>query len=209
MLCRHLFLSISILVFSSLLLAACSDEFEPLGVIDPDVPFPVTDLAVTTRNDSTVLTWTATGDDGPNGTAARYDLRRHADTISELNWDESEKLTGLPAPAASGSAESFVLETGGAPPPVYLALKVADDAGNISKLSNVVFADISPPEVVADLDTVRVTDTFAVLSWTAPADDGPLGHPARYEVRWSTSPLTLENCCLLYTSDAADDLQPV
>ena len=74
-----------------------------------------------------------------------------------------------------------------------MALKVADDAGNVSKMSNVVFADVTPPGAVADLDTVRVTDTFAVLAWTVPTDDGPLGHPSRYEVRRSPTPLTLEN----------------
>ena len=65
-------LAVSLLIFPG-----CSDQVEPLGDLDPDVPFAVIDLAIVARNDTTRLTWTATGDDGPVGTAARYDLRNH------------------------------------------------------------------------------------------------------------------------------------
>jgi hypothetical protein len=182
-----------IFISLSLLLAACSDEFDPLGYQDLDVPFAVTDLAITTRNDSTFLTWTATGDDGPNGTAARYDLRQLETMITTGNWKEARPMDGASPPRSAGSPESYLLSGQGDPSPVYMALKTVDEAGNTSGLSNVVFADIVPPALVADLDTLRVRDTFVVLTWTAPTDDGPLGHPARYEVRWDTAPLTEAN----------------
>jgi len=54
------------IVFTTLLIfcQSCSDDpITSLENIDPDVPFAVTDLALTIDNQMLRLTWTATGDE--------------------------------------------------------------------------------------------------------------------------------------------------
>lgn len=181
------------LTISPLLFLGCSDQVEPLGDLDLDVPFAVKDLAVVALGDTTRLTWSATGDDGPNGTATRYDLREYSDPITDVNWSSASPIPGTPRPRESGSRETFDLPAGNPEETFFLALKVVDDTGNQSGLSNVVFVDRQPPATVTDLTTGRITDSFAVINWTSPADNGPLGRPHRYEIRFSQEILTETN----------------
>jgi hypothetical protein len=53
------------------------------------------------------------------------------------------------------------------------------------------FASIvdTPPNAVSDLNTDRVSDTTAVLTWTAPADNGGTSNVAAYDLRMSLSPI--------------------
>ena len=169
-----------------------NDEFDRIGNIDPDVPFPVTDLAATFGDGIARLTWTATGDDGPNGRATRYDLRRHDEPITDANWAMADGVPGLIAPAVAGSTEIQDVPFDASSQAVYLALRVVDDAGNVSGLSNVIFLDRQPPAVITDL-SVRITGHQSlVLTWTAPSDDGPGGTAERYELRASTGELNDE-----------------
>ncbi len=82
------------------------------------------------------LTWTASGDDGSVGTATAYDLRLATEPITPGSWDEAAPVA-LSSPFSAGSSEEFtvtglVKDTG-----YYFALKVGDEAGNWSALSNV------------------------------------------------------------------------
>jgi hypothetical protein len=182
------------LMITLLLCQSCSDnQMDPLGDFDPDAPFAVKDLAIVVSNDTTRLTWTATGDNGPNGTATRYDLRTHPDPINTANWASATPVQGVTLPQAAGSRESFDFSVNGDPPTVFLALNVYDDMGNASGLSNVVFLDLQPPAAVVDLAAERVLDQAVILTWTAPADDNQIGHPSRYEFRISKEALTSSN----------------
>jgi hypothetical protein len=114
-----------------------------LATEDLLAPAAVTNLAGSDRADSTIqLTWTATGDDGAAGTAWRYDLRYTTfdqGPISAANWDSlAHVVTGLPLPKVAGSAESFIVTGLSANQGYHFALKVVDEAGNTSPLSNVV-----------------------------------------------------------------------
>jgi len=184
------------IVFTTLLIfcQSCSDDpITSLENIDPDVPFAVTDLALTIDNQMLRLTWTATGDDGPNGTASRYDLRKHTEPLTKTNWAMATSISELENPLIAGSAESFILNFENGSPTIFLALKVIDDAGNISGISNVVYADLEAPTDITDLFVLHSDDTTALIKWTAPSDDGLLGHAARYEYRVSQQPLTPQN----------------
>lgn len=82
----------------------------------------------------------------------------------------------------------------------HFALKVLDEAGNTSGLSNstsaLAKADTSPPGVVTDLAAVPGTETGIVdLTWTAPNEDGLSGGSVTsYDIRYSTDgPLTSAN----------------
>ena len=91
-----------------------------------------------TAVDSLTLRWTAVGDDSLLGRAAAYDLRMSPSSINAGNWDAATAVAGLSAPRPSGSQEQVVVRglTPGAT--YYFALRVRDDAGNWSGVSNVV-----------------------------------------------------------------------
>jgi hypothetical protein len=109
-----------------------------LIISDTTAPGAVQGLAATTVDDSSIrLNWTASGDDGALGTAARYELRYATSAITEANFGSATLVTGVAAPQASGSAESFTV-TGLQTATVYhFALKAFDGAGNGSALATV------------------------------------------------------------------------
>lgn len=115
---------------------ASSTSTSTADVIAPGV---VSDLR--TENVSTfslVLLWTAPGDDNASGTAASYDLRYSTSEIAADNWSEAASFSNIPSPSPAGSQESFVVSNLSPGTLYYFALKSADEAGNVSPLSNVV-----------------------------------------------------------------------
>ncbi len=127
----------------------------------PDIvaPAAVINLAVddtATTFDTVTLTWTATGDDGYSGTAYLYDVRYSTSAIStDADFDSATSVQGEPLPQVSGSFETFTVTGLSGETTYYLALKVADEAGNLSYLSNVVFETTLPaPSGVWQIETV-------------------------------------------------------
>ncbi len=53
--------------------------------------------------------------------------------------------------------------------------------------------DTTPPSAVADLSVIAVNDASMDLSWTSPGDDAANETAARYDLRYSVSPITGEN----------------
>ena len=92
------------------------------------------------------INWTATGDDGVIGTAYLYDVRYMANVpVTEANWDSATRATGEPAPANAGSFEVFTVTGLVGDTTYYLALKVMDEQGNLSGISNVAVATTATP----------------------------------------------------------------
>lgn len=92
--------------------------------------------------DGTSLTvcWTATGDDGQNGKAAHYDIRYsqtapQSDTLAW--WEQCQQATNEPAPAWPGERQCMTIDNIEEGAQYYIALKVYDEAGNASPLSNI------------------------------------------------------------------------
>ena len=82
------------------------------------------------------LTWTSSGDDGTSGLAALYDVRYSTAPITEATFSSALKATGLPRPQRSGMLETIAI-TGLNPfTDYYFAVKVFDNAGNGSDVSN-------------------------------------------------------------------------
>ncbi|MBN2105443.1 Ig-like domain-containing protein [bacterium] len=80
---------------------------------------------------SVTLRWEATGDDGYEGTASRYDMR--ASPISLTSDDDIENapvVTGLPTPLQSGSPETFVVTNLSSGQKYYFYIRAIDDWGN-------------------------------------------------------------------------------
>jgi phosphodiesterase/alkaline phosphatase D-like protein len=154
--------------------------------------------AVTTWNSITV-SWTTPGDDSLIGTASAFDLRYSTSPITATNFASATRFLGTPTPAASGTPQS-VNVTGLVPATTYyFALKTSDDASNWSLISNVpskttlAAPDTIRPFAVSSLGVTSVTDSSALLSWTATGDDSLTGTAASYDIRYSTAPINAAN----------------
>jgi len=160
--------------------------------------------------DSLTLHWTATGDDGVVGTAALYDLRMSATTITDANWAAATAVDGLPAPAASGTTQACVVRglTPGAT--YYFALRVRDDAGNWSTVSNVVrwdgTLDETPPAVPTGL-AAGLSGDGVHLSWD-PSTAPDLAGYSVYRAVSQAGPYTRLNAALLAAAEYQDDALP-
>jgi hypothetical protein len=131
-------------------------------------PAPVHDLRVSSTSDSTItLEWPATTDDGPSGRPLRYLI-----LISESPFDSigvaNARIDSLPATQEPGDAERFAvggLEKGHG---YWLAVRARDEAGQLSTLSNIVFArtgSILPPGGVALAPLARPSRVPVTIYW--------------------------------------------
>lgn len=108
-------------------------------------PAAVTDLRVVAVEPSAVtLEFTATGDDGVVGQATTYDLRYATFEITASTWDVARKAYSEPAPQPAGALETVKVSTLFPSITYFFALRVADEAGNLSGLSNVPVATTDP-----------------------------------------------------------------
>lgn len=97
-----------------------------------------------------LITWTAPGDDGDEGTASYYDLRYRSDGEPMTNDSTFALGIAIPlgAPLPSGTLEEYVIEL---PAGVYsFAIKTADEVFNWSEISNNPVKNIGvlPPQYV-------------------------------------------------------------
>ncbi len=148
-----------------------------LAAPDDIRPAPLTTVAVTGTTETTAsLRWTAVGDDSLTGTAAGYDVRYSTAPITDGNWSSATQAAGEPAPTAPGTLQSFTVTGLTRQTTYYFAVKVLDEAGNPSALSNVASAatpDQTPPAAVRDLAV-----GFLWLGWhsgTPAIESVPLG----------------------------------
>ena len=144
---------------------------------------------------SITLSWTAPGDDGSTGTATAYDIRYSTSLITEANFNAAIQVANEPSPQQAGSAESFAVDSLQPSTTYYFAIKSSDEALNWSTISNVITKSTTnesvAPSAIASLSVVDSSDNSVTLSWTAPGDDGSTGTASQYEVRYSTSPITI------------------
>lgn len=135
------------------------------------------------------LSWTAPGNNGDQGQAAAYDVRRSGAPIDELSFPGATAIPGAPVPATAGSLERF--EVGGLQPQqtYCFALRAEDGSANLSSVSNYACATTPaiPPRTISDLSVSGQTPTTLALSWTAPGDDGDSGKASAYQLRYATS----------------------
>jgi len=118
-------------------------------------PAALDDLVAINVTGTTVdLVWTATGDDGANGTATFYDIRYSTSPITQANWNSATHVTSEPAPRPSGETETFTVAGLSQGTAYYFAVKVGDEVPNWSGLSNVATAttlDQTPPAAISNL----------------------------------------------------------
>lgn len=133
-----------------------------LARLDHVPPAAVNDLAVEAMGSNTArLRWSASGDDGLDRTASRYDLRYSTAPIDANNFASATPVEGLAKPKPSGSPETFQVVRLAFATTYYFALVVEDDQGNRSPVSNAVDGttlaapslDFAPPTFSANLLT--------------------------------------------------------
>ncbi len=103
---------------------------------DTTAPDQVQDLA-TWSSDGTSITvfWTATGDDGPLGSAAAFEVRYHSVPITADNW-EAATIGSTAASVAAGQRNQAAI-TGLSPDLTYhIAVRQRDEHDNWSPTSN-------------------------------------------------------------------------
>jgi subtilisin family serine protease len=157
-----------------------------LASSDPDsvAPGAITDLAVTAPGSNSVdLSWTATGDDGGEGTAARYELRVGLEPLDPDNFAAAARFPA-PPPAPAGTPQAWRLRGLALNSTYWFALVPRDEFGNAGPLSNVVSATtLGPPSLAIDPVSVSAAantgsvvlravelhnDSPGTLEWTAP-----------------------------------------
>jgi hypothetical protein len=75
-----------------------------------------------------VLSWTAPGNDLMCGTASSYQIVTSANPITPENFASATRLSGAPAPAAAGTAQTYALPSN---VQRYVAIRAIDGQGNI------------------------------------------------------------------------------
>jgi chitodextrinase len=149
-----------------------SNVISKATTVAPDVirPAPAS-VAVSAVNDtSATLAWTAVGDDSLSGTATSYQIRYSTAPITAANFASATAATGVPTPAAPGTAQNLIVRGLSRQATYYFALRTADEVGNLSALSNVPSAtttDTMSPAAIHNLAA-----SFVWMSWhvsTAPS----------------------------------------
>lgn len=139
---------------------------------------------VRTGPHSMQVQWTATGDDSLTGTAFQYDVRASSSPIDEGNFAFATPVTGVPAPAETGTVQSFSATIDSTQ--CYLAMKVMDDAGNWSALSNLPpCANLSvpdPPATRLDFSLAAVDPATATLRFACECPPSLAGASLRIDV---------------------------
>ena len=131
-----------------------------LQVTDDVTPPPaISTLGASSPNfDKVHLTWQAVGDAGIVAQPlASYNIRYSLTPIDESNWDSTISLTNAPVPAVAGAEQSLLVTGLTMETLYYFAIKSADQAGNISALSNVTsISTLGPPEVEIPIDNIAM-----------------------------------------------------
>ena len=126
-----------------------------LAPTDTVAPAQATDLSASNPTPTTItLGFTATGDDGADGTAYAYEIRFSTAPITDANWSGATPISGEPGPGAPGTVQSFAVTGLLSSTAYYFALRVFDEAGNASPLSNVASSTTAPaPWTVGTVDS--------------------------------------------------------
>ena len=161
-------------------------EYITVTRLDPDIdvtpPARVTDLqGFPLGPEALQLRWTAVGDDGLDGQAARYSVRWSLEPITVDTWNTLDLLAAVPVPAQSGFPEGFDQSGLHAGEKYYFALVVLDEGGNASEMSNV--AVVMLPDAIDTAPPNRPTGVLAVfgdervtISWNPSPDPDVAGH---------------------------------
>ncbi len=142
-----------------------------LAIADPDYAAPATIRRVTVKEVASnwiELEWTATGDDGGDGTASEYEFRYATIPIRNTKqFEQAALIEPVPDPQQAGTKETFVIDGLEQGTTYYIAFRVFDEWGsyyyrlggdysdNVSGITKVKgFTTLGPPEIALDPTTI-------------------------------------------------------
>lgn len=130
--------------------------------------------------DSVTLAWTAPGDDGTLGTAARYEVRMATSQINDASWNNATPVAGAPSPLPNGTRQGMVVRGLTRGTTYYFAIRSVDDADNTSALSNVVrwdwIIDTAPPSAPSGVNAALENGSDARVRWSANGEPDLAGY---------------------------------
>jgi hypothetical protein len=109
-------------------------------VVSPDnvPPSAISDLSVFQTSATTAtLIWTASGDNGNQGVASKYDLRYSTSLITDANFTSAPRDTNVVLPVSAGTRQSCTIKGLTNNIPYYFAIKTLDEVPLTSAISNV------------------------------------------------------------------------
>ncbi len=122
---------------------------------DEVAPARINDLnARTTALTAITLEWTATGDNNYDGVADRYEIRYSRSPITAQNFGSALLVQEPPAPGDPGQQQHVTVDGLQTSTTYYFAIRVFDEVGNGSSLSNVLEARTKEAGVPTQLQLV-------------------------------------------------------
>ena len=163
-------------------------------------PSAINDLLAAPTDVEINLSWTSPGDDGDEGTAFFYEIKKSIEEITEENWNDAELLEDPPLPQPAGTQQSYTAEGLVFGITYYFGIKAFDESQNVSPLSNIpstaLLEDNIPPATITDLEVIEgyaVNLSTIKIRWTAPGDDGDVGTASSYEIRYALDSIDESN----------------
>jgi FlgD Ig-like domain len=151
---------------------------------------PVLAVGATTAS-SVTLSWTATGDDSLTGPAHHYEIRWSVSPITAANFAAATLVTaGVPGPGAPGAAQGCTVNGLNRSVDLYFAMRVHDESGNGSEMSNVPrvdrLLDTAPPATPSGL-AAGVEPNGVRVRWNANTEPDLAGYHV-YRAATSSGP---------------------
>ncbi len=180
------------------------DHIQVVAVYSDTVgPNAINDLTVYKTSATEIYVFHTSPSDDTGAQVASYDFRYSSSPITEANFtsatpastgsDKCGDLTPI-YPGTYYGCRFTDLTIGNT---YYMAAKSLDEDGNISPISNVVYAstiieltDFTSPCAIADLSADHASGDRVLLSWTSPGNDCNYGKADSYQIKYSISPIT-------------------
>jgi subtilisin family serine protease len=125
------------------------NAFFAIAAPDDVPPGAVGDLLAGGAGSNTmVLSWTATGDDGQDGTAAFYQVRYSTSPIDETSFGSATRAGNEPDALPFGSPQTMEVRGLDFETTYYFALKAFDEFGNPGPISNLAIGTTLPAPTV-------------------------------------------------------------
>ncbi|MCD4722718.1 MAG: cellulase family glycosylhydrolase [Desulfobacula sp.] len=140
-------------------------EFVISSQSDSVAPTTIANLSAGNTNAfSTLLSLTATGDNGNQGYAKAYDIRYSTSSISSTNWNSATIYKNNFRPQKSGKSESLKIIGLSPGTKYYLGVRAVDERGNASDIAMVSFTT-SAADSTSDKGYLTVDPGQRYLTW--------------------------------------------